>query len=160
MKKNIKTFKLPSQSKFILLLLFASFIMSGIIYAQPPLGKIMVNVKGFESNDGKARLLIFSSKEKESFPKEKDKAYGKYIVPIKDNMVNFTFENLPYGDYAISVHHDEDSNGKVNTNWIGMPNESLGASKDAKGTFGPPSFDKAKVTLDKEQISIVINLVN
>jgi uncharacterized protein (DUF2141 family) len=160
MKKNIETFKLPSQSKFILLLIFASFIMSGIIYAQPPLGKIIVNVKGFKSNDGKARLLIFSAQNKKHFPKDKDSAYAKFIVPIKDNKVIFTFDNLQYGDYAISVHHDEDSNGKVNTNWIGMPNESLGASNDAKGTFGPPSFDKAKVTLDKEQISIVINLVN
>lgn len=143
-----------------LLLLITSFVMCGSVSAQDKTGKIVVQVKNFKSNDGKARFLIFSSNEKKSFPKEKDKAYGKFVVPIKDNQVIFTFENLPYGEYAISVHHDEDDNGKVNSNFIGIPNEGLGASNDAKGFFGPPSFDKAKVDLNKEQISIIINIVN
>jgi uncharacterized protein (DUF2141 family) len=144
----------------ILLLIMTSFVITSTINAQQNTGKIIVQVNGFKNNNGKARLLIFSSKDKEFFPKEKDKAYAKFIVPIKNNQVFFTFENLPYGDYAISVHHDEDNNGKVNTNWLGIPNEGLGASNDAKGKFGPPSFEKAKVTLNKEQISIIINMVN
>lgn len=143
-----------------LILLITCFAIGSSAMAQENTGKLIVQIKGFKSNEGKARLLIFSSKEKKSFPKEKDKAYAKHVVPIKDNQVVFTFDNLPYGEYAISVHHDEDDNGKVNTNFIGMPNESLGASNDAKGFFGPPSFEKAKVDLNKEQISIIINLVN
>jgi len=142
-------------SVFLFLFLFFSYIN-----AQSLTGKIIVHVNGFKNNNGKARLLIFSTKEKQFFPKDKDKAYGKFVVPIKDNKVLFSFDNLPFGDYAISVHHDEDNNGKVNTNFIGIPTESLGASNDAKGFFGPPSFEKAKVTLNKEEISIVINLVN
>jgi uncharacterized protein (DUF2141 family) len=135
-------------------------IIPGESKAQAPTGKIIVQVNGFENNNGKARLLIFSSKEKTSFPKEKDKAYGKFIVPIIDNKVLFTFENLPFGDYAISVHHDEDNNGKVNSNFLGIPNEGLGASNDAKGFMGPPNFEKAKLKLNKEQITIIINMVN
>lgn len=144
----------------VLFVLMASFFISNSIKAQEHTGKIIVQVNGFKNNDGKARLLIFSSKEKGSFPKDKDKAFAKFVVPIKDNQVLFNFENLPYGDYAISVHHDEDNNGKVNSNLLGIPNEGLGASNDAKGFFGPPSFDKAKVSLNKEQISISINIVN
>lgn len=144
----------------VIAVFMTSFVIISTIHAQQHSGNIIVQVNGFKNNNGKARLLIFSTKEKEFFPKEKDKAYAKYVVPIKDNQVIFTFENLPYGDYAISVHHDEDNNGKVNTNMFGIPNESLGASNDAKGFLGPPSFEKAKITLDKAQISIVINLVN
>ncbi len=145
---------------FLISVLTVLFVCTGLIYSQPQVGKIIVQVNGFENNNGKARLLIFSSKDKSAFPKEKDKAYGKFIMPIKDNKVSFTFENLPYGDYAISVHHDEDNNGKVNSNLIGIPNEGLGSSNDAKGFMGPPSFDKAKITLNKEQLSIIINMVN
>ena len=130
------------------------------ISAQAPTGKITVEVKGFENNNGKARLLLFSSNEKKYFPKEKDKALRKNVVPIVNNRVQFTYENLPFGEYAISVHHDEDENGKVNTNFIKIPNEGLGSSNDAKGFMGPPSFDKAKVILNKETISITINIVN
>jgi uncharacterized protein (DUF2141 family) len=148
------------QNLFFVSVLIVSFMMFHLIYAQTQTGKIIVHVNGFKNNNGKARLLIFSTKEKEFFPKEKDKAFAKYVVSIKDNKVLFTFENLPYGDYAISVHHDEDNNGKVNSNLLGIPNEGLGASNDAKGFFGPPSFEKAKVTLKKEQISIIINMVN
>ncbi len=140
--------------------LFLILFMSNLNDAHSQTGKIIVQVNGFKNNNGKARLLLFSSKEKEFFPKEKDKAYAKFVVPIKDKQVKFTFENLPFGEYAISVHHDEDNNGKVNSNFLKIPNEGLGASNDAKGFMGPPSFDKAKVTLKKEQISITINLVN
>jgi uncharacterized protein (DUF2141 family) len=143
---------------FSILILFASSISQ--IPAQTPTGKIIVEVKGFENNNGKARLLLFSSNEKKYFPKDKDKALRKNVVPIESNQVVFVYENLPYGDYAISVHHDEDENGKVNTNFLKIPKEGLGASNDAKGFMGPPSFDKAKVSLNKEEISITINLVN
>lgn len=148
------------QNMIYFFVMIFSFMIFGQSEAQTQTGKIIVQVKGFKNNDGKARLLIFSEKEKEFFPKEKDKAYAKFIVPIVDNQVLFTFENLPYGYYAISVHHDEDNNNKVNSNFFGIPNEGLGASNDAKGFFGPPSFDKAKVKLNEDQISIIINLVN
>ncbi len=159
----IRRFKMLSYNK-LCLSLFAFFILLAApishISAQAPTGKIIVEVKGFENNDGKARLLLFSSNEKKYFPKDKDKALRKNVVPIVNNQVQFIYENLPYGEYAISVHHDEDENEKVNTNFLKIPNEGLGSSNDAKGFMGPPSFDKAKVTLNKEEISITINIVN
>ena len=36
------------------------------------------------------------------------------------------------------------SNGELDTNFVGMPVEDYCASRDARGTFGPPSFDDAK----------------
>jgi uncharacterized protein (DUF2141 family) len=46
--------------------------------------------------------------------------------------------------YAISAFHDENDNGKLDTGLFGIPTENWCASRDAKGTFGPPSFDDAK----------------
>ncbi len=142
---------------FVFLLVITSINVS---LSQNNTGKITIVVNGFKDNSGKARLLIFSDKEKKYYPSEQKKAYGRFVVPIKNKKVTFTFENLPYGEYAISVHHDEDNNGKVNTNWIGIPNEGLGSSKDAKGNFGPPSFDKAMVKLNKEELKLEINMMN
>ena len=152
-------YKKCMEISFMSIFLF-SFILFVPAIAQQPVGKITVQVNGFSSDDGKARLLLFSSAEKEFYPQDKDKCLRKHIVSIKNNKVLFTFDNLPYGDYAVSVHHDEDNNGKVNTNILGIPNEGLGASNDAKGFIGPPSFEKAKVSLNKEQINITINLVD
>ncbi len=123
-------------------------------------GDIIVEVLGFENNEGKARLLLFTSEEGKHFPADQEKALIKRILPITANKVIFNLEDIPYGDYAISVHHDENGDDKVNSNWLGIPKESLGASNDAKGSFGPPSFEKAKITVDTKQMSITINMVN
>ena len=115
---------------------------------------------GFENNTGKARLLLFTDTQKEFFPSEQDSALIKRILPIENNQVVFELDSIPYGDYAISVHHDENDDDKINSNWLGIPKEGLGASNDAKGSFGPPSFEKAKITLNKPKMSITINMVN
>jgi len=54
------------------------------------------------------------------------------------------FEKVPTGTLGISGFHDENSNGKLDTNFVGMPTEDYCASREARGTFGPPSFDDAK----------------
>jgi len=123
-------------------------------------GSITVEALGFKNNEGKARLLLFTSEEGKHFPADQDKAFVKRILPIENNKVVFELQDIPYGDYAISVHHDENNDDKVNSNWIGIPKESLGASNDAKGSFGPPPFEKAKIAVDTEQMSITINMVN
>jgi uncharacterized protein (DUF2141 family) len=54
------------------------------------------------------------------------------------------FQKVPAGTFGISAFHDENSNGKLDSNFVGMPTEDYCASRDARGTFGPPSFDDAK----------------
>ncbi len=39
--------------------------------------------------------------------------------------------------------HDENGNGKMDTNWLGMPAEGYGATRDPRGSFGPPKFKDA-----------------
>ena len=66
---------------------------------------------------------------------------------------------LPYGKYAISVYHDLNSDGELNTNILGIPKEPVGFSNDAKGNFGPPDFEKAAFdfTQDHQKLRITIN---
>jgi len=47
------------------------------------------------------------------------------------------FPGVAPGRYAVSVFHDENSNGKMDTNFIGIPREGVGASNNAKGHLGP-----------------------
>jgi uncharacterized protein (DUF2141 family) len=66
-------------------------------------------------------------------------AYAK----IKNNTAVCRFTGVPIGTWGISAYHDENANGKLDTNALGMPTEDYGASRDARGTFGPPSFEDA-----------------
>ncbi len=132
----------------------------GFSNSQDEKGILIVKINGFESSIGKARILVFKTGMEEFYPMSSEKAFKRITVPIIERKVVYKFKDIPYGDYAVSVHHDEDNNGEVNTNWLGIPNEGFGASNDAKGNFGPPTFEDAKITLSSTQKIIVINMVN
>lgn len=118
--------------------------------------KIEIKIKGMKSEDGQVLALLFSSAA--GFPDKVDKAMQKVLIPAKKGDVDFAFLNLNSGEYAITVVHDENKNGKLETNWIGMPKEGIGVSKDAEGNFGPPSYSAAKIKFDKDsKIQITMN---
>ena len=58
--------------------------------------------------------------------------------------MEITFDNIQDSIIAVSVYQDEDSNGELDTNFLGMPSEPVGVSNDAKGIFGPPSYEDAE----------------
>ena len=102
---------------------------------------IHVEVLGLHNDTGQVGCSIYSSAP--GFPTDPSKALHGTMSPIKDKKATCDFAGLPAGHYAISVMHDENSNGKVDTNFIGIPKEGVGASNDAKGSMGPPKFDDA-----------------
>ena len=57
---------------------------------------------------------------------------------------------LPLGDYAFSVFYDQDGDGELKTNFIGMPKEPIAVSNNAVAKFGPPKFDDAVFNLGAE----------
>lgn len=62
--------------------------------------------------------------------------------PVKDNKCSFSFPNLKRGKYALRYFHDENLNGKMETNLVGKPTEGYGFSNNVIGKFGPPPFEK------------------
>ena len=66
------------------------------------------------------------------------------------------FDRVPAGEFAVAAYHDENSNGKLDTGAFGRPTEGYGFSRDAKGNFGPPSFEDARLTLDAGQSERVV----
>lgn len=62
---------------------------------------------------------------------------------IKDGKVEFTFENVATGTYAIMAMHDANDNKRMDYADSGMPTESYGMSGNEM-TMGPPTFDAAK----------------
>lgn len=58
--------------------------------------------------------------------------------------------SLPPGDYAVSLFYDENDNGKLDSNFIGIPKEPVALSNNAKPKFGPPKYKDAVFTLGAE----------
>ena len=67
------------------------------------------------------------------------------------------FEEIPAGEYAISIFHDENKDTKLNKNFFGIPTEDYGFSNNPKIRFGPPSFKECAIKVNSDQL-ITINL--
>lgn len=62
--------------------------------------------------------------------------------------MSLDFTDLPTGDYAVKLFQDENENNQIDMDAMGIPTERYGFSNNG-GSYGPPSFDEAKVVVDK-----------
>jgi uncharacterized protein (DUF2141 family) len=110
--------------------------LSATLFAQ---GKVEVTVKNIQEIKGTIRMAVYSGEgnfmQKELTSKD---------VKVTRKEIIVVFENVNDGEYAISTYHDVDNNNELNTGFMGIPKEPYGFSNDARGTFGPPTYEKAK----------------
>jgi uncharacterized protein (DUF2141 family) len=139
---------MKTQSKYFLIAMM--MLGSAFTYAQ---GKIEVTVKNIQAQKGSIRVGLFTSED--NFLK---KAVDGKIVKVSGGEAKVVFENLKDGEYAVSVIHDENDNGELDKNGVGIPKEGFAFGNNAMGMFGPPSFDKAKVSVANGTVKQVIEL--
>ena len=120
-------------------------------------GTLTVIVNNFKNSAGHASLNLFN--DGQAFPKELDKALRKVYITIINNKAVAVFENLDQGEYAVSVYHDENNDKVMNTNFLGIPKEGVGASNNAKGRFGPPKYKNAKFYFNGNSQTINISII-
>ena len=72
-----------------------------------------------------------------------------------DGQTVLRIEDLPDGDYAISLLHDTNGNGKMDFNLFGKPTEKFGFSNKAAGSFGPPKFDAARFSVTGDTVQVI-----
>lgn len=138
--------------KLIIILTLSVFSMLGL-HAQESINDIVVNVSNVSSNEGTIAIALYDSAS--NFLK---KPLQGQRVAVKDNSCTVTFKDVPEGVYAISLYHDENDNGKMDTNFMHIPKEDYGCSNNAKGFMGPPKWEDAKFELKNETITQHIEL--
>jgi len=117
---------------------------------------IHVEVVGLHSDKGQAICALYSSRE--GFPKQNDKALARVSSAIAQKQAACEFSGIASGTYAVSVFHDENSNGKLDTKLMGIPREGVGASNGAKGHFGPPKFEAAAFSFSGGRLELKITI--
>jgi uncharacterized protein (DUF2141 family) len=118
---------------------------------------IIVTVNNIKSNSGIIKVCVFDKET--GFPEKTNTALKCVNSNAKKGVMQVKIEGIVPGKYAIAAHHDENNDGKFNTNFIGISKEAAGASNGAKGKMGPPKFTDAVIVIDKNktQISIVLD---
>ncbi|WP_223253686.1 DUF2141 domain-containing protein [Flavobacterium sp. LM5] len=126
-------------------------LISAIGFAQN--NALTVTITGIQNNSGKLMAEVYNSKGK--FLKS---AYKTTSTSIKANTATVIFSDLPKSDYTVMVYHDQNGNGKLDKNFIGMPKEPVACSNNAKGFMGPPKYEDAKFSLVTDsKITIKMN---
>jgi len=124
-------------------------------------GKITVFVDSLKNNNGVARVALFNSESSyadDNGPDQAAKAFRKGEAAIAANTATYTFEDVPYGEYAIKFFHDEDKSGKFKLGALGTPKVEYGFSNNVIGKFGPAPYSKAKFSLDVPEYKMIIDL--
>lgn len=116
--------------------------LSNGLFAQNDSANLIVNVDGIKQQEGKIFIALFDN-EDNFLGKEREGA----SMQVDGTSLTFTFEGLKEGPYAISIFHDVNDNGKLDANFMGIPNEPYAFSNNAKGMFGPPKFEDCRFDL-------------
>ncbi|WP_421879609.1 DUF2141 domain-containing protein [Marinoscillum sp.] len=116
--------------------------------------KLTVEVTNIKTLEGKMRVALFNGES--SYLKDAD--YEADTVIYDSGAVLITFKDLPLGEYAISLYHDQNDNGKLDANFMGIPSEPYAFSNNAPSRFGPAKYEEARFTLindeNKQQIKL------
>ncbi len=119
-------------------------------------GELKVDIEGVQNAKGNLGVLLFNRKE--GFPSDHTKALKQITVPARKGTNTVVFDELAPGTYAVAVMHDENTNLKLDTNWMGIPSEGYGFSGNKMGLMGPPSFTDAAVPVRESAAILVIKM--
>jgi uncharacterized protein (DUF2141 family) len=108
---------------------------------------LTVEVSNIRKADGNIMIAVYNKGD--GFLSEEGMKVGMKL-PANTSGVSHTFRGLDAGTYAVSVFHDVDADGELDSNFLGIPQEPFGMSRDAQGRFGPPKFKDAAFKLSAE----------
>ncbi len=137
-------------SLFSMILISAS---AGAGQAKANTSNLVIHITGFETSNGVAKVALVNSQENYNATKP----FKGFNFEIINNEVLKTI-NLPFGEYAIKVYHDENANDELDTRIFGIPIERYGFSNNARGTLGPPEYEDAVFYLNSAKKEIFITI--
>lgn len=131
-------------------------VCASLVRAQPKAtGQVIVEIVGLHSDKGRVPVALYCGEA--GFPGDIKKACASQVVYSKGRRARLVFDNIAAGEFAVSMFHDENANSTLDRNFLGIPKEGWGTSRDAKASFGPPKYADARLSLragEKKQVVV------
>ncbi len=124
---------------------------------EAPSGSNLINLRVKNIKSDKGTLMVAIYKNAETFLGEQV-LMGITEKVTQTGIMELKITGLSKGYYAISIFHDENDNGELDTKIFRLPKEPYGFSNNIKAKFGPPSFEKAKFEVSGVNQTIEINM--
>jgi uncharacterized protein (DUF2141 family) len=120
--------------------------------------ELRIHVDGFRNTKGNLGTVIFASPA--GWPEDTSKSFRHGPAPIDAATKTATaiWKDLPPGDYGVAAIHDENSNHKLDRNFLGIPKEGFGFANNPHVGLSAPPFQAAKVPVGCPATDITIHL--
>ncbi len=115
-------------------------------------------VNNLNSDEGYLRVHLYNLAHAVNFPDKSESSFMMKQVKIYNGKARVVFKDIPYGEYAATLHHDLNKNIKMDLNWLGFPTEGWGLSTDIIPVFSLPDFNKCKFEVNKPEIVYPIRI--
>jgi uncharacterized protein (DUF2141 family) len=112
---------------------------------------LTVQVTGIRNAKGKIRATLYRDTK---FVENRDAE-----VDAKSLTAKVVFDNIPQGVYTVNLFHDENMNGKMDTNFFGVPVEGYGMSNNPKKRMSKPGFDETNFPVNRPECVIEIKMI-
>lgn len=137
-----------------ILIIISSFIGSISLNAQ---NQVTASVTQIANNKGVCRACLFANAS--AF--QKMEALQCLTAPVINRAAMFTFHNIPKGKYALFVFHDVNQNNRLDKNWLGIPKEGYGASRNKLPFAAAPAFEpNSFIISNKDSLFLPVRLRN
>ena len=112
---------------------------------------VRIELTGLQQSSGNIYIAVYNSPD--DWLGDDTVLQRKVVIAdaLDGDVVRTEFA-LPLGEYAFSIFYDANNNGKLDTNFIGIPKEPLALSNNAIGKYGPPKYSDAVFKLGTETV--------
>jgi uncharacterized protein (DUF2141 family) len=122
------------------------------------LGTIKVVVEGIKEPKGKLYVALEKNAQDFDSGALHEAKYRGQNMEVTGSQAAMDFKDVPYGTYAIKTFHDINGDGKLNSNFIGVPTEDYGFSNNVRGSLGPAKYQEASFVFDSAEKILTITI--
>jgi uncharacterized protein (DUF2141 family) len=113
---------------------------------------VQVKIEGVRSDKGVVQVAVC---DESTYPKD---CRLTATAPARAGTVTVQVPNVPGGTWAVLAYHDENSNKKLDANFVGKPTEGYGFSNGATAMFSAPKFKDAAIAVSEGAASATVPL--
>ncbi len=128
--------------------ILSTLLVGSLVSLNATAHELVLQVDQITKTKGVMMIALYNSVD--SYKSDKNVFNGQKIA-VTQGTLTVNFGDIPAGDYAIKLYQDENENGVIDKNTIGMPTEGYGFSNNG-GAMGQPSFDEAKFSVTEKAV--------
>jgi uncharacterized protein (DUF2141 family) len=115
---------------------------------------LVVTIEGVRNDHGNIRVGVFDSP---ATWLDGDKALARLVVKAATPRTVLRFEGLAPGTYAVAFYHDENENRKHDRNFLGVPVEGFGFTRDPTVVLSAPAFAQCTIEVPPEGAAVTVH---